>query len=300
MARAPAHFVPSLRPAPSSRGAQPAARSRLALALVASCLVIAAPSARAQEGPVAWARARYAQADFAGALEALEALEALGTLSLRELLDVLELRALAARALGREDDVDRALRTIAAIRPDHALSTEAPPLLRQRFAALAAASTGPPRVEVEVQGEDGISLAARVADDPEHVVARVELRARVDGGEWRRSADGAPALDAPLTLDAPQGARVEWEAIAIGPARAPIARARGEHVVGGRARSVASGGGGAAGSGGGGDDVWIALGVGGGVLLIGGAIALGVVLATSGIDTSVEGPVLAELRFGGP
>ncbi len=244
----------------------------LALAVLSSAL----PSVVSAQAALAAVRARYADGDFEGLLHEEERLEREGSLTRDELLDALELRALAQRALGDEPGAERTLRMLAWIAPDHALGREVPPVLRARFEALVAGGRAP-SIETEPTTEGGtFRLEAQLPDDPEHVVRRIELRARAEGGEWHI------IVDRPLTLTAGRGTRVEWETRAIGPASAGVATARGTTTMPG-----------------GSDDtlVWALVGTGVGLAVVGAAIAVVVVSLDRRIETVVEGPVLGALRF---
>jgi hypothetical protein len=246
------------------------------LALAVSFLLAATASA---QSPLPGIRARYVAGDFQGTLTASEVAERETTLDREELLAMLELRTLAQRALGDEAAADQTLRLIAAIDPDRELGAEMPPVLRARFASLAAAVGSPPRIEARPR-VDGATfrLSSQLADDPAHVIRRLELRARTSGGEW------VSAVDGPLTLPASPGARVEWEARALGPADAEIAVARGTETIPG---------------GSGADDVtlWAVVGVTVGLALVGAVIAIVLFSLGTGVDTEVDGPVITELRF---
>jgi hypothetical protein len=226
------------------------------------------------------ARAAYEGGDFAAAIVALDAMERDDTSpppSLDELLAALEIRVLAQRALGDEAAADRALDTIAALRPDHRLGEEIPPVLLERFATFARASGAPPRiVGVIAQRDGGATITARVEDDRGALVRAIWLRARVGGGSWQDAVGGA------VEVRGSAGAPIEWSAEAIGPARATVASGRGEHRI---ERGDAGG------------EAWPWL-VGGGAVLAVTVVVVIVVVAASGVDTQVDGPIYAELtRF---
>lgn len=251
------------------------------LALALSTLTAVAPltalmavaHAQAALEPV---RTLYAEGDFEGLLREEEHLERDGSLTRDELLDALELRALAERALGDEAGADRTLRTLAWVAPEHGLGPEVPPVLRARFEVLVAGRAAPELSARATTDGRAFRLDAQLADDPEHVVRHLELRARAEGGEW------SIVVDRALTLSAAAGARVEWEARAIGPASAGLATARGTTTMPG-----------------GSDDtvVWALVGTGIGLAVVGAAIAVLVVTLDPTVETNVEGPVLGALRF---
>lgn len=221
------------------------------------------------------ARARYDEGDPRGTLAELERAEREGPLTLEELVTLYELRVLAHRALGDEPATDRALRALAELAPDRAPSRELPEVLRERLEVFARASSGPPRVEIEVAPRaGGVAIRARVEGDDESLAGATTLRARVAGGPWI-------AGNGTLELTAPEGARIEWEATARGPGQSVLATRAGEHTV-----ARAEGGG----------DAWPWIVAGGGALVVVAIVAIAVV-AASGVDTRVEGPVIAELRF---
>lgn len=248
----------------------------LALAMLVSLVLCSLGPARAWAHPgLDDARARYESGDFAGALSALDRAEGEGPLTLDELVALQELRVLLHRAHGDEAASDRALRILAALRPDHTLGGEIPPVVRERFQVFARASSGPPRVELDVAPrEGGVTITARVEGDDESLAQGTSVRARVAGGPW---IEGERAVE----VSAPEGARIEYEGSARGPAGAALAETRGEHTMPTAER---------------GDDAWPWVALGGGVLVVG-AVVVAVVVALSGVDTRVDGPVVAELRF---
>lgn len=255
----------------------PADRMRRAAAIALGLALLSHGAHASAQSALGDARSRYVQGDFRGTLESADRAEAESSLTTGELLAVLELRALAQRALGDETAADRTLRVIAAIDPEHTLGAEVPPVLRERFASLAASSVGPPRIATELlAADDGATLriTADAEDDPEQIVRRIALRARIDGGPWESADAGS------LTLAVQPGARVEWEASAHGPGGAAIASARGEHVV--ETEGVSP---------------WPFVGIGIGVAVVG--VVIGVIVGTIGVgvDTDVEGPIVASLRF---
>ncbi|MBN8610726.1 MAG: hypothetical protein J0L92_09090 [Deltaproteobacteria bacterium] len=228
------------------------------------------------QAPLETVRARYAEGDFEGLLAEEERLEREGSLTRDELLDALELRALAQRAIGDEPGAERTLRALAWIAPDHALGREVPPVLRARFADLVEGAHAPELRARSSTADGAFRLEAEVPDDPEHVVRRIELRARAEGGDWQI------IVDRTLVLSAAPGTRIEWEARAVGPASAGVATARGTTTMPG-----------------GTDDtlLWALVGSGIGLAVAGAVIAVVVVAIDPTVETVVEGPVLGALRF---
>jgi len=183
----------------------------------------AAPTARAHPD-VDDGRARYAQADFEGALAAFERAERSPELTREDLIDVLEGRALAHYALEDLDGANDAVRRLASVDPHHRASDELPPELLRMFEAAAA------------QVGDGIALGVDSHRDGERVeltpvpsgdvmglVRALVIAGRADG-EWVvGDANG-------VTLDAPPDRTVEYYASALGPGAAVLASVGSERA----------------------------------------------------------------------
>jgi len=191
---------------------------RVALACYSFLCLLAAAPAFADHPRLEQARERFRAADLPGALESLSAAEQASDLSREDLLAVLELRTLIQLALGRSEPAEETLRQIASVDPGHRFGPEAPPDVVERFSAIVASQRGPVGVAVDRrETADGVVLAPSATNDPEGMVRAARVHARVDGGAWER------AENAPLTVGAPAGSRVEWYAVAVGPGGAAVA-----------------------------------------------------------------------------
>lgn len=244
------------------------ARSWLGAALVAASL----PALAYAHPDVDRGMARYAEADFEGALTAFERAEESPGLSRAELASLLEGRALVHYALGDRDALARDLAELAVVEGAHRFRDDAPPDVVEAYVR-ARAATRPVRVVVRPRAlADRVELSAEALDDTQGLVRRVELFARVHG-RWEQSDTGALEVEGrPRTI--------EVVARAVGPGGVVLAhhgrRDAPELVrLSGDAEPVEWG--------------WIGLGIG--VAVAVGVIVTIVVLATgeSG-DTIVVGP----------
>jgi hypothetical protein len=191
--------------------------SRNALPVVAmAVLVVLGSVSPAQAHPdVDAGRARYAQADFPGALEAFSRAEAADDLTRAELLDLLERRILIHLVQGDQPSADRDLESIRAIDPDHEFARDVPPEVVEAFRG---AEGAPLSVVVEsAPRADGVDLTSRVENEPTGLVREVRLHYRVEGGPWEVTTDSS------VHVGASGGETLEFHGEAIGPGGAAIA-----------------------------------------------------------------------------
>ena len=240
--------------------------------------------------PVAAAHSAYESADFAGTLAEVARAEA-GSLSRVELLDVLELRALAEIATDASEALDRTLTRLLSLEPAWMPSGSAAP----RFLAAVeeVRARGVARLEVRataVDTSDGTRVEAR-ATDPAQLVRGYRIVWRTDHAAPATAAverviEGSTAL-------IPTGGPVLVWAEAIGPGGAVIARSVQTRVRGRdhEAAPVVEVTTVAPTSGEPDETLAIVLGVVGGLVLVGGAVTLGVVLG-SGNDQTIVMPVV--------
>lgn len=170
-------------------------------------------------------RARYAQADFEGALAAFERAERSPDLTREDLIDVLEGRALAHYALEDLDGANDAVRQLASVDPHHRASDELPPELLRMFEA-AAAHVGDGialRVDSHRDGER-VELTPVPSGDVLGLVRALAIAGRAGDGEWVLG-DAAG-----VALDAPPDRTVEYYASALGPGAAVLASAGSERA----------------------------------------------------------------------
>jgi len=218
------------------------------------------------------ARAAYENADFASTLEALSRVEAGSGLTRADVLALLELRALTEFATGATAALDSTLTRLLSLEPSYAAGPSAAP----RFAALVETVRARGVLTLELTGTatpapTGVRIALRTID-PSGLVLAHRVHWRDQGLE--QSAEGTDVL-VPT-----ERSSLSWWAEAIGPGGAVLARtepteptpAARSSATGDRATPAASGGA---------DDSTLAivLGVVAGVALVGGAIAVGIVVA---------------------
>jgi hypothetical protein len=226
------------------------------LLVVLATLMPVAAAAADEDVDRGWQR--YLEADFDGALEAFARAER-GTLDRAELVSLLEGRAQVQLASGAEAQLEATLVALASLAPSHRLAPESPPELSARFAAAARRLGTGLGVDVSVAREGGVlRIAATVRGDAAGLARRVRIVARMSGVE-------RAAIDEPLELLVADADDVRYWVEVIGPARAVIA-SRGDAARPETSRGTA-----------GSDDtwLWVGLGVGGGVVLVG-AIVVGV------------------------
>ncbi len=249
----------------------------LAPALWAIVLSLAPARAAAHE-LVDEGRRLYEEAEFVAALDVLGRAVAGSDLDVEDVVLVFETRALVHLAMGQADAMREDLRRLAAIRPDHALPSVAPPDLVTAFAEVRAASAGAPRVPLTTEATTlGVTVTARVENDSASLVREVRISGRAAGGaSWER------ATGAPLFVPTPEGEVVEYYAEAIGPGGAVIART-GEEDAPLRAAPAAVA---AAPSGGMEAWPWIVGGVG--VAVVAAVVVTVVVLSTGGGQSGTD------------
>jgi hypothetical protein len=167
------------------RGARIAAMRRAVRSAAIALLAIAiASSARAQD--LEQGIAAYYSADFERALEAFRRAEREGPLTRDEVVRLFFFRALVQSAFDDEQELDRDLRRLASLEPEHAMN-EAPPAVRARFAEIVRALEGPLRLEVSLSPTAGGALVrARVVNDAEGVVRSLEMSGGSTLGEAER------------------------------------------------------------------------------------------------------------------
>lgn len=186
--------------------------------LRASCLIVLASgllfalASRAHAHPlVDDAERQLDGARFEAALALFERAAAGDALDVSDVVRMLEGRALALRALGRDDEVEADLRRLVALRPRHTFSARVPPEIAHQFAVLRERGGGRLRARVEVRRQDGrVRLALALENDPGGLVREATLFARAGGGAWQSSTEGEVAVEAR------DGERVEYYARVVG------------------------------------------------------------------------------------
>lgn len=161
-------------------------------------------------------RRRFEMADFRGALEALDEAEAATDLDRADVIELLELRALVHHALDDGAGVERSLRALGALDPEHRFGREVPPHVVELFGSL---ERRPLRVDASWQGiAGGVAVTVAVEGAPPGLARHVVVRGRPAGGlEW------SEAEDEDLGLAVEAGETVEWHAWVVGPGGATIA-----------------------------------------------------------------------------
>lgn len=188
-------------------------------------------------------------------------------------------RALVAHALGRDRQARDDLARVLAMGADASLPPTAPPALRETLETLHREGTRPPRVIVDARIEDGMARIEARAEGGADLLR--EVRIWVHEGEWR----SASRVERPLL----PGETLRWYVEALGPGDVRLAtegtrerpntlRLRVEEAV--VAAQIAN------------DDEtwWAVLGGGGAALVVGVAIAVGVVVGGTGEGTQLSGP----------
>jgi len=253
-----------------------------ALAAAAFVVVVGAGSRAYAHPLVEQGFHRYAEADFAGALEAFSQAWSANGLERDDVVRVLAGRAMVHFAMSDTLALNAALASLASLEPEYTFPREAPPELAAGLAEARERIGGQLAIEVAVawRGPDA-ELTARTVHGPSGLVSRVVLHAHGAGARVQTGDDSLVVTDA-------RGHLGYW-AEAIGPggsvlttlgsATSPLDSSAGMPAIG-----VDAGGGGGA-LGGGNDDssggvtpwLWVGLGA---VVVAGAVIA--VLLATSG------------------
>lgn len=164
------------------------------------------------------ARERYQQADFPAALRLLDEAEASTDLSRDDLVLLLETRVLVSFALGEQSAVERDLRRIASIAPDHVLGPEAGPELQAAARSAREGTAGAIDLDVRVEPDpagSGAFVETTVRNDPLGLVRLVRVHGRLTAGAWQRSDEGRLVLSI--------GPSWDYYAQAIGPGGATLA-----------------------------------------------------------------------------
>ena len=256
--------------------------------MLASCASVAAVSIASP----AWAhplvdegRAKYAEADLSGALDAFARAEASSDLSLDDLLTLLETRVLVQRALGDEDAAARDLRWLASVAPGHELPSEAPPEMARELEDLRASRGGPIAISVEGHATDsGVVLRARVERDPDGMVREVRIHHRELGMPWVTTA----ATEARV----PAGTVEHW-AEAVGPGGAVLATAASAEEP--RRFSVEDHDGGEVAAGDDGVPLW--MWIGGGAVAVGLVVIVAVLIGSGGGESDQTRPGFPSVEF---
>ncbi|MBX7195691.1 MAG: hypothetical protein K1X94_26780 [Sandaracinaceae bacterium] len=218
--------------------------------------------------------AAYEEADFERALALFEQAEAGDGMSAADLAILLEHRALAAQALGRDDEVGRALTALAELDPAHAFSARVPPTIVAAFAERARAQQAAVTVEAHATRTDrGVRVDALAAHDTAALVRTLRIGVRTESG-WRVS------LGASVTLSLEPTRALAYYAEAVGPGGALLAQhgsAESPLVLAAVPGSASS------------DDTWwhwlLAVGA---VLVVGAGVGVGVAIASE--PSSVQLP----------
>jgi hypothetical protein len=221
----------------------------------------------------------YEDADLEGALAAIERAER-GPLDKNDLLRLLATRVLIRFGLGLFEPLERDLLAIATIAPDFDLGIRAPPPIQQAFERARSRVTAPLSLRLEIGASStGAEVGAATVGDRANVVRRIEIAARPAGAStWRRG-------EGRVELAVEPGDAIEAYARALGPGGAVLAT-DGSHSSPRRLVATVLEEPGEGGS-------WLPwLLAGAGVLAIGAAVAI-TVLVLGGSDTTQPiGPVL--------
>jgi len=254
---------------------------RLLAATMLAWVALAPALAGAQSSSVSEGAALYAEADFEGAVARLEQALANETLSAADVELALDRIAASQLAQGSRG-LDRTLARLAVVARDHRFGADVPQALVARFERVAPEARP---IEIDLQAiplpSGRVRVSALAGEDPLEMVRSVELRC----GE-QTDVGVAPTLEVE--------ASARCEAIVRGPGATTLARAV-------REPESSSGGGSPGGTTGGSaqslEPLWIGLGVGGAVLVLGAVIAGVAIAASSGgsSDVTVTGPFI---RFG--
>lgn len=261
---------------------------RLHIALLGGAFLVGVGASPALAHPlVDEGRRLFGAADFEGALAALEQAYQSDELTLAELVELLETRVLVYQALGNPQGTEAALRTLAAVAPDHAFAPEVPPGAGRRFREIVASRPG--TLEVDVRREesgDTVRFEGVVRNDPDEVARAVRLHAHAGDGEWR-SGDGE------LSLVLEDRRAAAWYAEVIGPGGTVLAtegsRAAPRRFVVGEA-VVGDGGTAFETDRDDGTMPWLWMGIGGAALVVTAAIVLVLIGSGGETQTRVDGP----------
>ena len=225
-----------------------------------------------QSAGLAEGSALYDEADFEGAIERLERALAEEALSAPDVERALDRIAASELATGARS-LDRTLAILALVAPAHRFGADVPGALARRFEA-AASTVSPLRVEIRASlGPAGSRhVEANVTADPLRMVREVELRcAEVSARGMAPSLELAVEVDCEAIVRGPGGVEVA-RGMRAAPQRSPLPAPPGE---GGSDE----------------DEVWIALGIGGGAVVVGILAAVIAVTANEGpSDVVVVGP----------
>jgi hypothetical protein len=194
--------------------------------------------------------------------------------------------------MGNADAMRADLARLVSIAPGHALDRRAPPDVQTALLEARTASPGPIRLSASPEPSPaGVTVRAEVSRDPSGLVREVRVVGRIRGtARWQR------ASDAPLFIAADAASVIEYYAEAIGPGGAVLARngTEGEPLSAG-GHGVTTDGAEASESGGEGTSPWLFVGIGAGVLILGAAIVIIAVGASSGQPDTQPSPFRVEL-----
>lgn len=263
---------------------------RLHIVLLGGALIVGIGASPARAHPlVDEGRRLFGAADFEGALAALERAYQSDELTLAELVELLETRVLVYQALGNAQGTEAALRTLAAVAPDHAFAPEVPPGAGRRFREIVASRPGTLGVDVRrEESGDTVRFEGVVRNDPDGVARAVRLHAHAGDGEWQ-SAEGE------LSLALEDRDAAAWYAEVIGPGGTVLATegsraAPRRFVVGGAA--VGDGASPLTTEPGDGTMPWLWMGIGGAALVVTAAVVLVLIGSSGETQTRVDGPAV--------
>lgn len=247
-----------------------------ALPVLLALLLGICSNARAQATGAAGA---YERGELAQAIEQARRELRGDDLSIEEVARLLEIEALAALALGRDSDVEAALGILASVAPEHELSEEAPPRMRERLAALRRTLERPSVTSDAQATAGGVRITAR-PQVRSQLAPELAIRSRVGEGAWTASSE------AQLDLPAGTGDVVEWYVTVHGIGGLLLAADGSEAEP--RSFTVP-------GEAGGDDAIWIGLGV------ASGAVALGVVITILAVffADQTRGTLIDPITIGG-
>ena len=185
--------------------------------LLASIALLALPSRALAHPLLDEAARRYAEADFAGAIEAFAQAEASNDLSREDLIALYTSRSLVRFAMQEIDAVEEDLTRLATLDPDLEVPPDMPPAMQEMFARVKERIRTAIAVEGRVERvRNGLRVRAEVTGDVMGIVRDVAVHGRAGGAAWEHGADGELFVQDPSVL-------LQWYVEAIGPGGAVVA-----------------------------------------------------------------------------
>lgn len=192
-------------------------RFTLVVSLAAALVALSAGDAHAH--PILdEAQRLFDEAEFEAALEVFHSAEEAGDLTRDDLVQLYESRALVHHTLGNTADLETDLMRLASLDPNHQFGRQVPPVVREAFEQAKARTTG--QITIRLDGEiqpNGVRLSAQVQNDTSGIVQELRLGARAPGNAWTHRSNSA--LEMPGAPDT----TLEVYAEAVGPGGAVVA-----------------------------------------------------------------------------